>query len=206
MRIGGTFLYTFGNPTGRLAVTFATPTHVCFAMNIRFATTAGIISLLAALSGCGEKCEGVDCPPCNAFMNDIVVAFDRDSLQAGFRKAEIDGGYAVRYAAPGFSAPIDTVRQTRDGIDFYRGLISLRTLAVGLGRPPGAPQAYNYRFVLPALNRTYDLANIELQTGPSDTGDCCGCGKNERRRFTLNGVPVVLDGNANNERPGVFRR
>ncbi|GAB3867823.1 hypothetical protein GCM10028824_11060 [Hymenobacter segetis] len=178
-------------------------------MNIRFATYTGIIPLLAALGGCGEKCEGVDCPPCSPFTDDIVVVFDRDSLQAGFRKAEIDGGYAVRFAAPGFNAPTDTVRQTRDGLNFYRGLISLRTLA-GLGRPPGASQtalaASNYRFVLPALNRTYDLGNIELQTGPSDAGDCCNCGKNVRRRFTLNGVPVVLDGNANNEHPGVLRR
>jgi hypothetical protein len=178
-------------------------------MNIRFATSASTISLLAALSGCGEKCEGVDCPPCSPFTNDIVVAFDRDSLRGGFRKAETDGGYVVRYPAPGFSAPADTVRQTRDELNFYRGVISLRTLA-GLGRPPGGltaqPEAYSYRFVLPALNRTYDLGNIELQTGPSDAGDCCNCGKNVRRRFVLNGVAVVLDGNANNEQPGLLRR
>ncbi|MDB5271156.1 MAG: hypothetical protein JWP58_4196 [Hymenobacter sp.] len=178
-------------------------------MNIRLATYTGIVPLLAALGGCGEKCEGVNCPPCNSFTDDIVVVFDRDSLQGGFRKAEIDGGYAVRYIAPGFNAPTDTVRQTRDGLNFYRGLISLRTLA-GLAKPPGASPAAlaasNYRFVLPALNRMYDLGNIDLQTGPGDAGDCCSCGQNVRRRFTLNGVPVVLDGNANNERPAVLRR
>ena len=161
------------------------------------------------LGSCGDKCTGLSCAPCNAFTNDIVVVFDRDSLQGGFRRAELNGGYAVRYTAPGFSAPVDTVRQTRGRADFYRGPISLLTLPWP-GGLTGASQlsleAYNYRFVLPALKRTYDMSKVELQTRAGDAESCCNCGENVRRRFTLNGVPVVLDGNANNEIPAVFRR
>lgn len=173
----------------------------------------GSFGLLLALSGCfvgcGDKCAGTYCAPCNAFTGDIVVAFDHDSLQGGFRKAEIAGGYAVRYAAPGFGAPVDTVRQIRGGADFYRGLISLGTLPWP-GQLGGAPQrslaAYNYRFVLPRPGRTYDLSSVELQTARSAGDGCCDCGTNTRRRFVLNGAVVVLDGNANNERPAVLRR
>ena len=174
---------------------------------------AALAGLLLTLSGllaaCGDKCDGMDCPPCNAFINDIVVVFARDSLQGGFRKAEKNGGYAVRYRAPGFNVPVDTVRQTRNGANFYQGLISLQMLAWP-GALTGASQlgleAYSYRFVLPALNRTYDINNVEMQTRAGDTGSCCDCGENVRRRFTLNSVPVVLDGNANNERPAFLRR
>lgn len=182
-------------------------------MKISFANRAFIIALFAAgsvaLDGCGDKCAGVNCAPCNAFTDDIVVVFDRDSLRGGFRKAEIDGGYAVRYTAPGFTAPIDTVRQARNGADFYHGLISLGMLPwpkLLAGTSPRSLAAYSYRFVLPAPNRTYDLGSVELQTGPGNTESCCSCGENVRRRFTLNGVPVVLDGNANNERPAELRR
>lgn len=163
-----------------------------------------------ALNGCGDKCAGMYCAPCNAFIGDIVVAFDRDSLQGGFRKAEIDGGYAVLYVAPGFASPVDTVRQIRGGVDFYRGYISLGTLPWSVGPTPARgpyPGSYNFRFVLPRANRAYEISNIDIQTGASSGGDgCCDCGENKRRRFTLNGTAVVLDGNANNERPAVFRR
>ena len=89
-----------------------------------------------ALDGCGDKCAGMYCAPCNAFTGDIVVAFDRDSIRGGFRKAEIDGGYVVLYVAPGFASPVDTVRQIRGGVDFYRGYSSLRTLPWSVGPTP----------------------------------------------------------------------
>ena len=183
-------------------------------MNIRCAIRAVIIVLFAAggvaLAGCGDKCAGVYCAPCNAFTGDIVVAFDRDSLQGGFRKTEIDGAYAVLYVAPGFASPVDTVRQIRGGADFYRGYVSLGTLPWSIGPTTARgpyPGSYNFRFVLPRATRTYEISNIEIQTGASSGGDgCCDCGENKRRRFVLNGTSVVADGNENNERATLLRR
>ena len=160
------------------------------------------------LAAC-NSCDDVECAPCNAFIGDIVLGFDRDSLQGGFRKAEINGGYAVRYAAPGFTTPIDTVRQAPNKADFYRGSISLGTLPWPRVLTTGTPYklaAHSFRLVLPAANRTYDISNIELNTGPGDTESCCNCGENLRRRFVLNGAAIVADGNENNERAAVLRR
>jgi hypothetical protein len=174
---------------------------------IRFIISVLVVVWGGVLSGCDE-CEGINCAPCNAYTSDIVLAFDSDSLRGGFRKAEISGAYAVRYSAPGFTDPVDTLRQTtRYGTNFYRYLIALNMLPWP-GRLTGASAkgfiTYNYRFVVPAANRTYDLRSIELQTEPN--GGCCGCGHNTRRRFVLNGVPIVADGSENDERPTIFQR
>ncbi|WP_426061514.1 hypothetical protein [Hymenobacter sp. B1770] len=157
--------------------------------------------LASVLTAC-DRCENVDCAPCNPFIGDIALAFDRDSLQGGFRKAEINGGYAVRYTAPGFNMPIDTLRQSRNSVDFYRSGFSLGMLPWPrlLNTTPYNLNEHNYRFVLPAINRTYDISNVEIVTGPGNTKSCCSCGENVRRRFVLNGAAIVADGNKNNER------
>ncbi|UOQ96280.1 hypothetical protein MUN81_13585 [Hymenobacter sp. 5317J-9] len=166
--------------------------HLLSAFSIVALTGAGTL-----LSGCGDKCAGVYCSPCNAFIDDIIVYIDVDSLHGGFRRADLAGGYAVRYVAPGFARPIDTVRQVRGGTNFYNGGVTLRSLpwpAMVSVPAPSNLESYNFRFVLPATNRTYDLSDIELQIGESGGDGCCGCGQNTRRRFVLNGVPVVADG------------
>ncbi|MBO2007939.1 hypothetical protein [Hymenobacter negativus] len=168
----------------------------------------GAAACSVVLEGCIDKCVGVNCAPCNGLLDNIVVVFDRDSLQGGFRKAEMEGAYAVRYAAPGFTTPFDTIRQMRGGVDFHHG-VSLRVLpwpTVPAVQGPYELKNYSYRFVLPAANRTYDLSGIELQTGEGTGGDCCDCGVNTRRRFTLNGAPVVADGAAYDQHAAIFRR
>jgi hypothetical protein len=180
--------------------------------HIRLAVCAGLGALALAgstLSGCGDKCAGINCAPCSTSPNDIVVVFDRDSLRGGFRKAELSGAYAVVYAGPGFAAPLDTVHQARGKVDFYWGFVSLATLPWAANKiQPPYPESYNFRFVLPNAGRTYDFSNIELQTGPSgNSGGCCGdCGQNTRRRFLLNGVPVVADGAEFDGRGATLRR
>ncbi|MBF9140177.1 hypothetical protein [Hymenobacter properus] len=171
-------------------------------------TGSALATLLGvSLIGCGDKCEDYNCAPCTSAPNDIVVLFDTDSTQGGFRRAEISGGYVVLYTALGFTQPLDTVRQERGGLDFYRRPTSLRTLPWKVA-PNSAqlpyPEGYNFRFVLPRANRGYDLSNIELRTEAS--GGCCDCGHNTRRRFSLNGVPKVADGYEFDERGAVLRR
>jgi hypothetical protein len=138
--------------------------------------------------------------------NDIRVVFDYDSVRGGFRKAETAGGYAVRYAAPGFAKPIDTVRQKRGGADFYWGYVSLRTLPWPTAPASSDLGSYSFRFVLPAVARTYDFTDIELEAGPSGGDGCCNCGENKRRRFLLNGVSVVADGYAYDGLGAVLQR
>ncbi|GAB3571748.1 hypothetical protein [Hymenobacter daeguensis] len=170
----------------------------------------GVIALLVTsgvtLSGCFDKCVGVNCAPCNGLLDDITVVFDRDSLQGGFRKAEINGAYAVRYSAPGFTNPIDTVWQTRGGADFYGAITTLRRLPWPALPVPYDLGSYSFRFVLPAANRTYSLSSIEVQAGAGGGDICCDCGTNKRRRFVLNGVAVVADGTTYDERAAIIRR
>jgi hypothetical protein len=173
------------------------------------ASTTAWLAAVAVLSGCGDKCDGINCSPCDISIDNINVYIDLDSVHGGFRKADIAGTYAVRYAAPGFTAPIDTVRQARGGADFYRGVVSLRFLpwsSVAAVQAPYSLESYSFRFVLPAANRTYDLSNIELQVGPTGGDGCCDCGENKRRRFVLNGVPVVADGDGPGVRGAILRR
>jgi hypothetical protein len=156
--------------------------------------TAGLLLALSSfLAACGDKCEGVHCAPCNGYIEEVALRFDLDSLRGGFRKAEINGGYAVRYRPPGFISPIDTVRQQRNGNNFYGLEIYLRSLAPYEPSNPNSYTNYNYRLVLPAANRTYDISGIEVKSERGGDG-CCNCGGNTRRRFALNGVPVVSDG------------
>ncbi|MBD2722540.1 hypothetical protein [Hymenobacter armeniacus] len=162
------------------------------------AVSAVALTVLGTLlSGCGDKCAGVYCSPCDVSIDNISVYIDGDSLHGGFRKADLAGSYSVRYVAPGFARPVDTVRLVRGGPNFYTGGVTLRTLpwptVVSIPAPYNL-ESYSFRFVLPAANRTYDLSNIELQIGGGSGDGCCNCGQNTRRRFVLNGVPVVADG------------
>ena len=57
---------------------------------------------------------------------------------------------------------------------------------------------YNYRFVVPAANRTHEMSNLEVKTEAS--GGRCDCGTNVRRRFVLNGRQIISNGSENQER------
>jgi hypothetical protein len=171
-------------------------------------STGALLAIGAALSSC-DKCAGINCSPCDLSIDDINIYIDLDSVRGGFRKADVTGAYAVRYAAPGFTRPIDTVRQVRGGTDFYQGFVSLRSLpwsSVAVVQAPSSLESYTFRFVLPAISRTYDLSNIELQTGATGGDGCCDCGENKRRRFVLNGVSVVADGDGPGVRGAILRR
>ena len=161
--------------------------------------------LLAALSvgltAC-DPCEDTYCPPCSPFSTDVVVRFDDDSLRGGLRKAEIRSAYLVRYARPGFATALDTLRQRGREFNFYPQPLSLQTLP--WSRQQSAPAVtgdftiYNYRFVVPAVRRTHEMSNLEVKTEAS--GGRCDCGTNVRRRFVLNGRPVIANGSENQER------
>ncbi|WP_375417393.1 hypothetical protein [uncultured Hymenobacter sp.] len=156
----------------------------------------GWAGLLAALSfGLAACCGNISCDVCLPYASDVALSFDTDSLQAGFRKAELKSAYLVRYAQPGFATVLDTVRLNRDDVP-YRSVFSLYELAEqgrsGSQASAGPITDYNYRFVLPAPGRTYNLSDLQVKTRVE--GGCCACAENVRRRFVLNGQPVVADG------------
>ncbi|HEX8330117.1 MAG TPA: hypothetical protein VF629_21455 [Hymenobacter sp.] len=145
-----------------------------------------VVALSAGLAGC---CGSINCDCDVTSAGDVVVAFDRDSLQSGFRTAEIKGAYIVRYARPDFSAPLDTARSLLASSNGYSSYVSLQLLNWST-RPMTPPAAtgklvdYNYRVLLPSASRTYDISNLEVTTGVGD--GCCACPFNKRRRFVLN--------------------
>jgi hypothetical protein len=126
------------------------------------------------------------------------VVFDLDSAGTGFRAADLRGAYAVRYKRPGFGAARDTVRRLAtpgNGFGRYQvALLQLRWPRAAAGGYGGDTlQAHNYRVVLPAANRQYNLADLELRSQISTEG-CCACPSNMRRRLLLNGRPIAADG------------
>jgi hypothetical protein len=156
----------------------------------------GLGNILAACDN--DKCEGVNCAPCTTDVDDVQVVFDLDSAGTGFRAAELRGAYVVRYKRPGFGAARDTVRRlATPGNGFGRYYLALFQLrwprAVAGSYVVDTLQAHNYRVVLPAANRQYNLADLELRSQISTEG-CCACPRNVRRRLLLNGLPIVADG------------
>ena len=155
----------------------------------------GVWSLvvLGGLAGCCGRTE-CDCDVISP--GEVVFYADQDSLQGGFQRAELRGAYAVRYAPPGFSGPADTVRLGLASSAFNSHYIGLRALRwpVRTGPQPAlqAFTGYSYRFVLPNANRTYDVSNLDVATDLSD--GCCACPVNVRRRFVLDGKPVIAEG------------
>ena len=160
-------------------------------------------ALTTSLPACTKQnaCEDVFCAPCQ-FTDDVVLAFDLDSLRGGFRRAEFSGAYAVRYALPGFGTPLDTLREGRvysgQRFSFYgrpTELFFLPWPTVTQAYSVAALNAHNYRFVLPAATRTYNISSVDVASEAGDGKSCCSCGSNVRRRFVLNGTAVVADGN-----------
>ncbi|OGX84715.1 hypothetical protein [Hymenobacter glacialis] len=155
-----------------------------------------LLVLSAGLAGC---CGSIECDCDAGSASDVVVSFDQDSLQSGFRAAEIRGAYAVRYVRPGFLTPLDTARQVLASTNFNStNYISLQTLRWPANPTlPTAGEAftsYNYRLVLPNASRSYSISELEVATGAGS--GCCGCPFNIRRRFVLNGNPVIAEGGA----------
>ena len=123
-----------------------------------------------------------------------MVRLDTDSRTSGFTSAEVVGAYLVRYAQPGFTTALDTVRNGLCGPSLYCAVdLQHLPLPSSSSRPVSNYTQLNYRFVLPAASRTYDLSNLDVASQPGGTG-CCSCASNLRRRALLNGVAVADDG------------
>jgi hypothetical protein len=167
----------------------------------------GLLAAGAALAGAGlgacESCEDIYCAPCSPFVNDVALYFDTDSTQQGFRRAELAGAYAVSFRRPGFGRATDTLRLI--------GATNHLQYGVSLGSFPGvyysadSLKQYNYRIVLPAIGRTFEVSELDV-AGRYDTEGCCNCEENARRRFRLDGRAIVADGIHGTQAVGVLHR
>ncbi|RZK36663.1 MAG: hypothetical protein EOO57_06790 [Hymenobacter sp.] len=169
------------------------------------AFTYWLLMGVSGLSACGESCRDVNCAPCRTDVDNVEIYFDLDSAHTGFRAAELRGAYIVRYQRPGFTRARDTVRRQNgnsaaSGFGQYQ--LSLRLNWPKAVQPytyyaADSIQAHNYRIVLPAAGRQYELSDLDL-TIRRNAEDCCNCPYNERRRLRLNNQPLVLDGGGGN--------
>lgn len=163
----------------------------------RISELVGMLAIGSSPAGC---CGAVQCDCDVSSASDVVLQLDADSLQNGFRAAEVRGAYVVRYARPGYLAPRDTARFRPIGSGAVGGpyfLVGLESLLwpVRAGGPPAAGLLdYDYRLLLPNANRTYEVSSLDVQTATAS--GCCACLVNTRRRFVLNGTPVVAEGRA----------
>ncbi|UOG75681.1 hypothetical protein MTX78_03585 [Hymenobacter tibetensis] len=147
------------------------------------------LPMLALLAGCG--CGTVDCDAC--IPEGFALRFDADSLNNGFRWADLRSTYVVRYALNNYQQPLDTA-QLRSGYG-YRDIRATFVLSFNGLFPPRAGEylpveTHSYRIVIPAAQRQYDVTNIALSY-KEGTG-CCACDQLIRSRFHLNNVPVEV--------------
>ena len=157
--------------------------------------TAAVCLLLLGLSSCAPDCRDQTCECWGQYQNFTFLAFDTDSLNQGYRAAELRGAYAVRYATSAPSAAPDTTA-LRPGADGPAGFKRLGVTLDFLFAPqPGSRQsfaAYNYAIVLPRPGRRYEITDIEL-AGEQSSDRCCPCYTLTRRRLRLDGQYVVAD-------------
>jgi hypothetical protein len=154
-------------------------------MLLRF-ITAGLLT--AALAGC---CGTKNCDTC--LSEGFILRFDTDSLNGGFRWAEVRSAYVVRYTLNNYQQPLDTVRrQLNTNFTFYPTdfRVPLNQFRPRPGNSLHYTQ-YSYRVMVPAAQRQYDVTNIELAF--EEGKGCCACSRLTRRRFQLNAAPVVAD-------------
>lgn len=152
-----------------------------------------LATLACGLAGC---CGSIQCDCDVSSAGDVVLRADQDSLQGGFRQAELRGAYAVRYVRPGFATPADTVPLNLVGGPYPSASISLQNLppVKGTGQAAAGFTAYDYRLVLPNARRIYEVSGLDVAT--TTTSGCCACPLNARRRFDLDGRAVVAEGSA----------
>lgn len=145
--------------------------------------------LTTALAGC---CGSKNCDTCLA--EELALQFDTDSLNSGFRWAEVRSAYVVRYTLNNYQQPLDTVRRQRNSpFGFYSDDFGLTLNGLFSARPGGGLRysQYSYRVVVPVAQRQYDITDIELAF--EEGKGCCPCSRLTRRRFQLNATPVVAD-------------
>ena len=157
-----------------------------------------------ALSSC-QNCEQQTCDCFSEFEDSIQLAYDLDSLQQGFRRAETREAYVVRFTQPGFTTPLDTVRENtgQNGPNFYHSGIVLNRLFAPRNGVYG-PEGYNFAVVLPRAGRRYLITDIEL-AGETRGDKCCRCYSNTRKRLRLDGAYLVAE-YPNQGPAGVLRR
>ena len=116
----------------------------------------GLVAVLVISGGLVECCGSIQCDCDVTSAGDVLLQLDPDSLQNGFRAADVRGAYVVRYARPGFLAALDTARLLLAG--------------------RGAPSGYSY-FVglqsLPCLGRFGPGASPAPDPPPTTTACCC---------------------------------
>ncbi len=154
-----------------------------------------VLACPALLTGCG--CGTVDCDACNPLADELILfRLSADSLQSGFRRAEVASTYVVRYANPDFTQPRDTIRQSFRAL--YQGLgYTERDVALNLLFATKVATANeflrsSYRIAVPAASRQFDVTGLDI-ISEEGTG-CCACSFNARRRYSLNGTTIVADG------------
>lgn len=166
--------------------------------------------MLCLLScGCGLNCSQQTCDCFSEGEDNVLLRFDLDSLNQGFRRAELRNAYVVRYSAPSFATPLDTVRDRASQaqqLDFYanRGVL----LNYLFERRPNSTQnftEYNYAVVLPQASRRYLVSELEL-AGETRGSRCCSCYRNTRKRLRLDGTYLVAEGPLGNPAAPVLRR
>lgn len=143
------------------------------------------LALLAGGCGCGREDDYPALPP----RFSLAFSTDTAASGAGFRRAEVRSAYLVRYAAGDFQQVLDTLRQrptTATANVFNVYYIS--------SNPPQFEVmdyvrqnvfARSFRLVVPAANRTYDIAN--LVTERKSSGGRCPVNQTTRLEATVNG-------------------
>ena len=123
-----------------------------------------LASTLLAASSCRQPCAMAETgPPLLGF----VFSTDTVGTGTGFHKAEALSAYLVRYKKADLSQPIDTVRtNSRPGNFYYVD----RKLFCNFPASAGDSDPHSYRLQVPAVQRRYDITDINLQY--DGTADC----------------------------------
>ncbi|MBO2011857.1 hypothetical protein [Hymenobacter negativus] len=157
-------------------------------MNLALLPGRATAVALLLLTGCELSCP-LNMPPPPTF----ILVFSTDTLTstgAGFRRAELRSAYLVHYATADFQRPIDTLRQLRSPapVGSAKPFLSLYYPfghAPQFAVPDYGTATSNYRLLVPAASRSYDITDIQLTQEPGEKR--CDGYRITRREATVNG-------------------
>jgi hypothetical protein len=171
-------------------------TRICLAAANYYAMTIRAISGLL-LAG-GALLGSCNCPEAETGPVPFVLQFSTDTLNAGrgFRRAELQAAYLVRYDDAAFIYPVDTLRfvtksQNEPGILlYYPTAFSAPQAYLPYYIDNGNHYAQGFKLQLPGV--TYYISNLELQM--SDSKGFCEQSHTDHYYATVNGQRVDARG------------
>ncbi|TGE07675.1 hypothetical protein [Hymenobacter fodinae] len=153
-----------------------------------------LLQTAGAMGACGMLLTGCCWDVPRESTGFVTFQFDTDTTATGrgFRKQEVQSAYVVLYLGAGLTQPTDTMRQMPGNRTLNPNILTIfnnppNSLQLSF-REAGTGGYLSYRIVVPASQRSFDIADGALDL--KENNDRCKSVYVQQIRFTLDGQPL----------------